>query len=146
MPRHWVRVENSFTASTAQSFAVNQTIYRNQRAQVSSAIQIAQKATVVATHLWGITDNEDTWSMTLVVVDESRTPTYSDPNIASSGGSDQEVKGWYPFARGPVLYSPRRLISIPVESDFIVRVNKELGGNSSTIHYHLQFLIQTSLA
>ncbi len=145
MGTHWVRHQNEVTLTTTTTLGFNDVVYNNQRAQVSSAIQLQQKATVVATHLWAITDTEDTWSMTILVVDEARTPTYSDPAVLAQGGSDQEIKGFYNFARGPILYSPRRLISIPVESQLIVRVNKEEGGNASKLRYNIQFLIQTSL-
>ena len=46
--------------------------------------------------------------------------------------SDEQVKGQFIFARGPVLYQPRRLIAIPSESEFMLRVSKEQGGNTAT--------------
>ena len=144
MATHWVRQANTTTFTTARSFVTNISVYQNSRAVVTN-ITLIQKATVVAMYLFGITNTDDTWSMTLVVVDEGRTPTYGDPEILNVGGSDPEVKGQFLFARGPLLYQPKRLIHIPVESEFIIRLNKEEGGNASTINYHTAALIQTSL-
>lgn len=145
MPRAWVRVQGSETITTTATLALNQLVYQNSREQ-SGNITLIQKATVVATHLFAITTTDDTWSVTLLVESEDAdAPTYSSPSIAAQGGSDPEIKGHYIFARGPVLYSPRRLISIPTEHTLKMRINKEEGGNTSTFLWHAQFLLNLSL-
>lgn len=144
MARVWIRKNNSVTATTQSSFVSNQDIYQNSRT-VTGNITLVQKATVVAMILWAVTDNDNTWSMTPLVVDESVTPTYGTPEVDAQQGSDPEVKGHYIFARGPLMYQPKRLISIPVESKLTIRINKEVGGDASVFRYHVQCLINTSL-
>ncbi len=140
MPTHWVRLQGNNAFTTANSLVVNTTVYQNSREQ-SGNITLVQDVTVVAGYIWGITDTDNSWSMTLLVVDEGRVPTYSDPEINATGGSDPEVKGQFWFARGPTLYEPKRLIDIPVESEFIIRLNKEEGGQAGTIYWALGFLL-----
>lgn len=144
MATHWVRKAGTATATTTRTLVANTTIYQNSR-EVAGNITLVQEATVVACYLFGITSTDNTWSMTLCVVDETRVPTYADPEILSAGGSDPEVKGQFIFARGPMLYQPKRLIKIPVESELIVRLNKEEGGDASTINFHYGFLMNTRL-
>jgi len=139
MPTVWVRKGVEESSTTALSLVSNTSIYQNSRS-VAGNITLVQKVTVVSHYLWGITDTEDTWSMTLLVTDEAVTPTYGAPEE-----DDPEVKGHYIFARGPVLYQPKRLIEIPVESELTVRINKELGGNPSEFRWHVGFLLQTTL-
>lgn len=139
MATQWVETSGSLTATAAQTLGTNNLIYNNSRT-VSGTITLEQKVTVVAAYLFGITTTDDTWSMSLIVDDETVTPTYLDPYR-----EDRELKGKFYFARGPLLYQPRRLISIPVESSLTFRLNKEQGGNSSTISYHAGFLLQKTL-
>ncbi len=144
MPTHWVRLAGTATATLTRTLVTNVSVYQNSRG-VAGNITLVQEATVVAGYLFGVSTTADTWSMTLCVVDEARTPTYSDPEINAAGGSDPEVKGQYIFALGPLLYQPKRLIDIKVESEFIVRINKEEGGNASTFNFHFGFLLNTRL-
>lgn len=144
MAVHWVRQANSVSGTTARTFNENKTIYQNSRATTGN-ITLVQKVTVVSTYLFGVTNTEDTWSMTLCVVDEDVTPDYNTPEIFAVGGSDPEVKGQFLFARGPSLYVPKRLIEVPVESKLVLRINKEEGGNNSILNYGVGFLFQTSL-
>ncbi len=145
MPTIWRRKTGVVNITSAATLGANVLIYQNSREQ-SGNITLVQKATVVATYLWALTDTDNTWSMTLLVDDESAAaPTFSNPEVDQQGGSDPQIKGWYPFGRGPVQYSPARLISIPSESKLQVRINKEVGGDASLLRYSIQFLIQTSL-
>lgn len=139
MARFWVRNQSTSTLTSATTLAINISIYQNSRETVNN-ITLVQKATVVAGYLFGVTTTDDTWSLTLLVVEEQFTPTYGDPEL-----SDEQVKGQFIFARGPVLYQPRRLIAIPSESEFMLRVSKEQGGNTATFNWHAGFLINTSL-
>jgi len=146
MPRFWVRRQGTFESSNDNSLAGNMLIYANSR-ETTGSITLVQKATVVATHLWAISDSDDTWTCSLILVNEDRTPTYGDPAVSagSFSVSDPEIKGWYPFARGPMMYSPRRKISIPVEHSLQARFNREEGDSESTLKFHIQFLMTTSL-
>jgi len=139
MARTWVRVQGTETITTTKTLANAKLLYQNSRS-IAGNITLVQKATVVATHLFAITTTDDTWSLSLTVTDENRVPTYGDPEVA-----DPELKGLYVVARGPVLYSPKRLIAIPSESSLYLRINKEEGGSAATIHWHAQLLINTSL-
>ncbi len=139
MATRWVRQAGSITATSAVTLANNELVHNNARTGVGS-ITLVQKATVVSAYLFGISSTDDTWSMTLLVVDEAITPSYGTPQL-----DDPEVKGQFLFARGPLLYQPKRLIAIPSESSFMVRINKEQGGTSSTLRWHTAFLLQTSL-
>ncbi len=144
MARIWLRKQGSENTTTANTLSGNVLIYQNSREQAGN-VTLVQKATVVATVLWGLTDTDDTWSMTLIVEDESQTAAYNDPELNAQGGSDPQIKGHYIFGRGPVLYTPRRLITIPVEHKLVVRINKEEGGSASELKYHVQFLLNTRL-
>lgn len=140
MATHWVRKAGSQSTTANQAIQANELVYQNSRT-VTGNITLVQKVTVVATYLWAITDTDDSWSFTLLVTDEGVTPTYGVPEV-----SDPEVKGQFMFARGPVLYQPRRLISVPTESKLWVRINKEEGaGVLSRINYSVGFLLQTDL-
>lgn len=140
MATHWIRKGISLTATAAVTLVDNDLIYNNNR-EVSGTITLVQKATVVACYLFGISTTDDTWSVSLIVFDQGiSAPTYANPE-----SGDPEIKGQFMFARGPLLYQPRRLISIPVERALYVRTNKELGGNASTFNLHMGFLMQTSL-
>lgn len=144
MARHWVRKMGTQTETTAAVLSVNQGIYQNSRVTTGN-ITLVQKVTVVATVLWGLSDTDDTWSLTLIVDDEEETPLYDEPEIDAAGGSDPQVKGHYIFGRGPVLYTPRRLISVPVEHTLTLRINKEQGGTTSKLRWHAQFLMNVSM-
>lgn len=144
MPRFWIRKQGTETVTTTGTLALALLMYNNQKVVISGAITIQQKVTVVATHLFAITNTDDTFSMGLVTLDESDTVTYSHPQADATGGSDKELKGHYVVARGPVLYSPRRLISVPVEETLWFRINKEVGGNTSTINWACQILLNVS--
>ncbi len=145
MSRFWVRHQATLGATAANALHSNINVYHNSREQVNNLVLI-QKVTVVATVLWAITDTDDTWSATLVVIPEADTPAYATPSVleSSQGASDPEVKGHYIFARGPTLYTPQRAISIPTEHKLFVRWNKEEGGVTSSFRYHIQFLVVTS--
>lgn len=139
MAATWRRDALSLTATAATSLVDNNVVYANQRT-VTGSITLVQKVTVVAAYLFGISDTDDTWSVSLLVVDEVVTPTYSVPEL-----EDPALKGQFMFARGPLLYQPKRLIAIPTESTFILRTNKEHGSSASTLNLHFGFLMQTSL-
>ena len=144
MARFWVRHQGTQSGTSANTLSTANSMYQNSR-EVQGNITLVQKATVVATVLWAISDTDDTWSMTLLVHDEGRTVTYADPSIDAVGSSDPEVKGQFIFARGPLLYTPKRLIAIPSESEFTIRISKEQGGNASVLNWHVMALVNTSL-
>ena len=146
MPRFWVRRQGTFESNNDNSLAGNLLIYQNSR-ETTGSITLVQKATVVATHLWAISDSDDTWSCSLLVIQEDRNLSYADPgvDVGDFHTSDPEVKGFYPFARGPMMYSPRRKIAIPVEHALYCRFNKEEGNAESVLHVNVQFLLTTSL-
>ncbi len=139
MPTTWIRGGAAHTSTSALSLVDNGLVYNNART-VTGSITLVQKVTVVAMYLFGITNTDDTWSVSVLVVDEAITPTYSGPQL-----QDPELKGQFMFARGPLLYQPKRLISVPSESSLMIRTNKELGGNSSTFNIHFGFLLQMTL-
>ena len=139
MPRLWVRKQGTQSGTSAATISGNVSIYQNSR-ETAGNITLVQKATVVATVLWAISDTDDTWSLTLLVTDEAITPAYGSPSL-----EDPEVKGHFMFARGPVMYIPKRLVAIPTESELTVRINKEQGGNASVLNWHVQFLLNTTL-
>ncbi len=139
MSRVWVRMSETDTISTAGSLGSSTIAYQNSRETVTN-ITLVQKVTVVATHIMAVCDTEDTWSISLCVLEENATaPIYNTPER-----NDPLVKGMYYVSRGPVYFSPRRLISIPSEHSLYLRINKELGGSQSTINVHAQFLLQMS--
>ena len=146
MPRFWVRRQGTYESSNDNSLAGNMLVYLNSR-ETTGSITLVQKATVVATHLWAVSDTDDTWTCSLVLVGEDRAITYADPAVSAGSYSisDPEIKGWYPFARGPMMYSPRRKISIPVEHALYARFNREEGDAESVLKFHIQFLMTTSL-
>lgn len=115
-------------------------LYANQRSTVNT-LTIVQKAVIVASHLMAITDTEDLCRIRLAVVDEAVTPT-----VATPEDQDGRIKGLYPFARGPVYFSPKRKIDIPSEQDFFMVVEKLTGSASTNIRVHFRFLLFTSLA
>ena len=139
MAKIWIRTQGQQTETAASTLSLVKSIYQNSRS-VTGNITLVQKATVVATYLFGVTDTDDTWSMTLIVDDETTTITLTAPETV-----DPQVKGMYIFSRGPLLYQPKRLISIPVESELSVRINKEVGGATSVLKWHMGFLLNTSL-
>ncbi len=141
MALNWVQGTILGTVSTSVTIvAAAELIYANQRV-VSGTITLVQKAVVVATHLMGITSTDDLCRMRLAVVNESVTPTVAEPE-----DEDKRIKGLYPFARGPVYFSPRRKIDIPSESDLFLVIEKLTGSTSSDIRCHYRFLLHTSLA
>ncbi len=135
MVKLWVRKSGTATTTTAATQVSVTSIYQNSR-ESSGNITHIQKVTVVAAHLFAVTNTEDVFSMRLIVADEGRTISYGEPEVA-----DPEIKGMYIFARGPVYFSPRRLISIPVESELSVQIRKEMGANASVNSWYGQFLL-----
>ncbi len=145
MPLHWVRGALEWAGQTTDQTMVSDTvIYQNSRTQTGN-LTLVQKVTVVAGFLMAITDTADLFQVRLVVTDEAFTRSFSQPEEATTGGSDPEIKGVYPFAMGPVYFAPRRKISIPSESEFAILLDKVNGGNSSNGHLKYQFLLNTSL-
>ena len=139
MAKLWVRKVISGSGATSGTQLNETTIYNNQR-ETSGQITLEQKVTVVATHLMLIHDSDDILTFRLAVVDEAVTLTYG--TLATD---DDQYKGIYPFARGPVYFSPRRLISVPTESHLDMQVIKENGSVNTTYRGYVQLLLQTSL-
>ncbi len=136
MSRHWIRAQTSATASAVPTqTGAGGTIYHNSRETVTNIVLI-QEATIVATHLYLVSNTEDLFTVRLLVVDENVTPT-----VSMFEEEDPQYKGIYAAARGPTLYSPRRKISIPTEHQLFMQVIKETGSTSSTIGIYYQFLI-----
>ncbi len=140
MATRWVRISGASALTANNTHSGNFLIYRNS-ITVTGSITLVQKATVVSTYLFGVTDTEDVWSMSICEVPEGAAAAYADP-----AREDQQLKGQYMFARGPMLYQPRRLVSIGTETDLVLRINKEEGNTvASRLHWYAGFLLQTSL-
>ncbi len=140
MALHWVTGFDTTVQSSIGIVNVAQSIYSNGRT-VTGQLTLVQKAVVVATHLMCVTDSVDMCRARLAVVEESITPTVSVPE-----DEDKDIKGLYPFAQGPVFFSPRRKIEIPSESELFLVIEKLSGSISTIINVHWRFLLYTSLA
>lgn len=135
--KQWIRHFNEVNAHTTGLVAAT-SLYHNNSSVQSTGSKF--NVTIVATHLFGITDTENIYSMELIVQHEQlAAPTASIP-----GETDDSVKGLYAFAKGPVLYSPRRLILVPPDHDLYLRVQKQSGNDSTNLHYGAQLLMQQS--
>ena len=139
MPLNW---ETGFANASITSVGIMGSanlIYANQRETVNQ-ITLVQKCVVIATHFMCLTDTTDLMRLRLSVVDEAVTPTVSEPE-----DQDKRIKGLYPFAMGPVYFSPRRKIDVPSEQDLFLVIEKVAGGNATIVTVHWRFLLYTSL-
>ena len=139
MSRIWIR-GNTGATLTSTGLGTNVSIYSNGRT-ITGQLTLSQKVTVIATFLMAIEDVGDLWSMRLMVVEESVTPTATTPEL-----EDIRMKGVYPLSKGPVYFAPRRLISVPTEHELFLQLTKEAGGTSSTVRCYYNILLNTSLA
>ncbi len=134
----WVRGSIVNTISTAGIGSTVKEIYNNQKDTVTTLV-LVQKVTVVATYLHCITDTDDTHSVRLIVLPEQDVPTAGFPTL-----DDGEVKGVYPFSRGPVLYNPKRLIDVPTEYKLFLTTYKEDGSTASISRVFYNVLLNLS--
>jgi len=139
MALHWVTGFIDTTQASTGLVSTPQLIYNNGRT-VSGNITLIQKVVVVAHHLMAITSTVDLFRFRLVVAEEGITPTVADPE-----DQDERIKGLYPFANGPVYFSPRRKIAVPSEHSLDLLIEKVSGVASSDVVAHWRFLLYTSL-
>ncbi len=136
----WVRKALSGSITTAGTQLLVDTLYHNGRA-TAGTLSLKQKATVVATHLMFVSDQDDILTARLIVDGEAVVPVFGTYEV-----QDPQYKGIYPFARGPVFFSPRRLIAIPTEHKLFLQLIKESGGSATAIFGYVQVLLNLSLS
>ncbi len=139
MALFWLTGEQAGT-TTSVGLVDSTSVYSNGRT-VTGQITLVQKAVVVATHLFGLTDKPELFRIRLAVVEEAVTPTAGEPE-----DQDKRIKGLYPFSMGPVYFSPRRKIEIPSEHELFIITEKLQGGTAVVSRVHWRFLLHTSLA
>ncbi len=96
--------------------------------------------TVVAREFMCISDTDDPWTVRWIVVHELH-PTLT---VSAPGDSDENVRGIFPFARGPVYFSPRAKISVPPDHKLFLQVQKKSGSASSTYFVNYRMLVVDS--
>ncbi len=131
----WVRNKIE-TSQSASGLVSNTLVYSNQIEGTASRRK--DKVTVVSHYLWGVTNTVEGFSLRPVVVHEDF-PTLS---VSIPPIDDDKTKGMYLFAQGPVMYNPRRLISIPPEHIMYLQLVKEFGSAASVINIFYGFLLQ----
>ncbi len=139
MPLTWITGGLTRTQSATGIAGAVEIIHDNNR-EVMGQLTLIQKAVVVATHMCVITDTDDLWRIRVIVAEQTRVLTAVAPE-----DSDPEIKGIYPYARGPVYLSPKRKIDIPVEARLALVMEKFTGSTSSIMSLHFRFLLFTSM-
>lgn len=132
----WIRTAQTY-AGSATGLISNTELYHNNSSASGSGQ--AFDATIVATHLFGVSDTDEIITIRLVVHHESLAAiTESIPAY-----EDESTHGVYPFAKGPVLYSPRTKITVPRSHKLYASVAKKLGSNATNLYMYFNLLVVT---